>query len=63
MKLTREWVFSRYHGGNWLYTLTLPEGLPEWHGSSSSSGTKNQMVELAKKFSAKYGWTLKEETK
>ena len=43
-----------------VWTLELPEPIPEFGNTKYSSGTKSQMKQLAKKYGRKYGWTLEE---
>lgn len=59
-KMTLTWQHHR--SGNFptkLWTLTLPESIPEW-GQNTSQGTKSQMIRLAKKYKQKYGWEMEE---
>ena len=49
--------------GNFLktiYKLELPEPIPEFGNTKFSTGTKDQMKRLAKKYGKKYGWNLQE---
>lgn len=43
-----------------VWKLELPMSIPEFGNTKYSSGTKDQMIRLAKKYGKKYGWTLGE---